>query len=118
MQWYGADGQMTPEALKYIQTDQYRDESGMKYAGGGIAGLLKGPGDGTSDSIPARMPGGGPAALGDGEFVIPARHVSEIGNGSTQAGAKKLYAMMDRIEKARKRTPVAGNTRAERFMPA
>jgi hypothetical protein len=71
---------------------------------GGIAMLargryLKGNGDGVSDSIPARFAGSGQEArLADGEFVIPARVVSELGNGSSDAGARKLYAMLDRVE--------------------
>jgi hypothetical protein len=98
------------------------------YALGGISSLgtysdggrmLKGPGDGVSDSIPAMIGGHQKAALADGEFVIPARIVSEIGNGSSDAGARKLYEMMDRIQKARKKTTknVAANTRAEQYLP-
>ena len=98
------------------------------YAQGGISSLgtysdggrmLKGPGDGVSDSIPATIGGHQKAALADGEFVIPARIVSEIGNGSSDAGARKLYAMMDRIQNARKKTTknVAANTRAEKYLP-
>ena len=74
------------------------------YMPGGIAMLakgryLRGNGDGVSDSIPARFAGSGQEArLADGEFVIPARVVSEIGNGSSDAGARKLYAMLDRVE--------------------
>jgi hypothetical protein len=63
-----------------------------------------------------------PARLADGEFVIPARIVSELGNGSTEAGARKLYAMMDRIQKARGKTvgkdKVAKNSRSEKYLPA
>ncbi len=74
------------------------------YMPGGIAMLakgrfLKGNGDGVSDSIPARFADSGQEArLADGEFVIPARVVSELGNGSSDAGARKLYAMLDRVE--------------------
>jgi len=74
------------------------------YMPGGIAMLakgryLKGNGDGVSDSIPARFDGSGQEArLADGEFVVPARVVSELGNGSSDAGARKLYAMLDRVE--------------------
>ena len=105
-----------------------------KYAAGGMAQgglgslghysdggrLLRGPGDGVSDSIPATIGENQPARLADGEFVIPARIVSEIGNGSTEAGARKLYAMMDRIQKARKKTlkNVAANTKADKHLPA
>ena len=89
------------------------------YSDGGR--LLKGPGDGVSDDIPATIGHGQPARLADGEFVIPARIVSELGNGSTDAGARKLYAMMDRIQAARKQTVgkgnVATNSRAEKYLP-
>jgi hypothetical protein len=64
-------------------------------------GYLKGPGDGMSDDIPATINGEQPAALADGEFVVPADVVSHLGNGSSEAGSKQLYAMMDRIRKAR-----------------
>jgi hypothetical protein len=102
-------------------------------ADGGIAGynlggysdggrLLKGPGDGVSDSIPATIGNRQPARLADGEFVVPARIVSELGNGSTDAGARKLYAMMQRIQQARGKTvgngKVAVNSRAEKLLPA
>jgi len=116
-----------------------RDSSGAPYAHGGIASLaqggqshlgdysdggrlLKGPGDGVSDSIPATIADKRPARLADGEFVVPARIVSELGNGSTEAGARKLYAMMDRVQKARKQSigknRVAVNSRAEKMLPA
>ena len=87
------------------------------YSDGGR--LLKGPGDGVSDSIPAIIGKKQPARLADGEFVIPARIVSELGNGSTDAGAKRLYAMMDRIQKVRRKTKnVAANTKASKYLPA
>lgn len=116
-----------------------RDGDGTPYAHGGIASLaqggpshlgdysdggrlLRGPGDGVSDSIPASIGGKRPARLADGEFVVPARIVSELGNGSTEAGARKLYAMMDRIQKARSKTVgkdrVAVNSRAAKNLPA
>lgn len=90
------------------------------YSDGGR--LLKGPGDGVSDSIPAQIGEHQPARLADGEFVIPARIVSEIGNGSTDAGARKLYAMMERIQKARGKTvgknKVAVDSKADKHLPA
>jgi len=100
------------------------------YAGGGYhlgdysdgGRLLKGPGDGVSDSIPASIGNKQPARLADGEFVIPARIVSELGNGSTEAGARQLYAMMDRVQKKRRATvgkgKVAVNSRAHQVLPA
>jgi hypothetical protein len=100
-----------------------------RYAGGGIASLggysdggqlLRGPGDGVSDDIPATIGDKQPARLADGEFVIPARIVSELGNGSTEAGARKLYAMMDRIKKARRKSMknIAANSKADKHLPA
>lgn len=90
------------------------------YSDGGH--LLKGPGDGVSDSIPAVIGSKQPARLADGEFVVPARIVSELGNGSTEAGARKLYAMMDRVQKARGKSvgknKVAVNSKADKHLPA
>jgi hypothetical protein len=90
------------------------------YSDGGR--LLKGPGDGVSDSIPAMIGNKRPARLADGEFVVPARIVSELGNGSTEAGARKLYAMLDRVQAARKKSigkgKVAKNSRADKLLPA
>jgi hypothetical protein len=90
------------------------------YSDGGR--LLKGPGDGVSDSIPATIGNKRPARLADGEFVVPARIVSELGNGSTEAGARKLYAMLDRVQSARKKSmgkgKVAKNSRADKLLPA
>jgi hypothetical protein len=90
------------------------------YSDGGR--LLRGPGDGVSDSIPAMIGKKQPARLADGEFVVPARIVSELGNGSTEAGARKLYAMMDRVQSARRQTVgkgrVAKNSRADKYLPA
>jgi hypothetical protein len=103
----------------------------LRYAAGGISNLggysdggqlLKGPGDGVSDDIPARIGARQPARLADGEFVVPARIVSELGNGSTDAGAKRLYAMMDRVQKNRKKSigkgKVAVDSKAHRMLPA
>ena len=90
--------------------ESFDDEAGTDMARGGIASLggysdggrmLKGPGDGMSDSIPGVIGGKQPARLADGEFVVPADVVSHLGNGSTDAGAKKLYGMMDKIRQAR-----------------
>lgn len=78
------------------------------YSDGGR--LLRGPGDGVSDDIPATIGNRQPARLADGEFVVSADVVSGLGNGSTEAGARKLYAMMDRVRKARTGTKQMGKT--------
>jgi hypothetical protein len=110
-----------------MDTPGYERSNPMLMARGGIADLgsysdggrmLKGPGDGMSDSIPATIGGKQPARLADGEFVVPADVVSHLGNGSTDAGAKKLYAMMDRARQARtgkKKQAPAVNT--DKFIP-
>jgi hypothetical protein len=113
------------------QMETMMANGGQMYAAGGISHLgdysdggrlLKGPGDGVSDSIPATIANKRPARLADGEFVVPARIVSELGNGSTEAGARKLYAMMARVQKARGKTTgknrVAVNSRTEKLLPA
>ena len=88
------------------------------YAAGGNSRLLKGPGDGMSDNIPATIAGRQPARLADGEFVIPADVVSHLGNGSTEAGAKKLHEMMNKIRKARTGNPKQGKQiNPNKFMP-
>jgi hypothetical protein len=98
-----------------IMTDGIASLGG--YSDGGQ--LLRGPGDGVSDDIPATIGNKQPARLADGEFVVPARIVSELGNGSTEAGARKLYAMMDRIKKTRSKAKnIAANTKADKHLPA
>ncbi len=119
---------------KMIQ--QYRDQQIQASSGGAGGGLmpqdlggysdggrlLKGPGDGVSDSIPAVIGNKQPARLADGEFVVPARIVSELGNGSTDAGARKLYGMMDRIQKKRRKSvkgkSFAIDSKADDALPA
>lgn len=82
-------------------------------------GYLDGAGDGMSDSIPAKINGHQPAALADGEFVIPADVVSHIGNGSTKAGAHRLYDMLAKIRKARTGNSAQGKQiNPRKFMPA
>ena len=90
----------------------------MLARGGSGSRYLRGPGDGVSDSIPARFEKSGrPARLADGEFVIDARTVSELGNGSSEAGARKLYAMMDRVHRARKTAKRGKPSGADKFLP-
>jgi hypothetical protein len=93
----------------------YNPELTPSFASGGLAsfaaggrpgvtqqgGYLDGNGDGMSDSIPASIANKQPARLADGEFVVPADVVSHLGNGSSKAGAKQLYSMMDRVREAR-----------------
>jgi hypothetical protein len=87
------------------------------YSDGGR--LLKGPGDGMSDDIPATIGGRQEARLADGEFVVPADVVSGLGNGSTDAGAKHLYKMMDKVRHARTgRKSQAKQIKGEKFVPA
>lgn len=105
----------------------FDDEPGKDMAHGGVASLggysdggrmLRGPGDGMSDSIPGVIGGRQPARLADGEFVVPADVVSHLGNGSTEAGAKKLYGMMDKIRQARTgKKRQAPEIKADRYLP-
>jgi len=106
--------------------DEIGGDDGMMQ--GGIAALakgglppryLRGGGDGMSDSIRARIGGKQEARLADGEFVVPADVVSHLGNGSSNAGAKKLYAMMDRVRKSRTgKTRQAPEVNTRSMMPA
>jgi len=100
----------------------------MSLARGGIATLggysdggrlLKGPGDGMSDNIPAMIGAKQPARLADGEFVIPADVVSHLGNGSTEAGANVLYKMMNKVRRARTGNPKQGKQiNPKKFIPS
>jgi len=124
----GPFGDPREEAMKY----QYNpdDQQYTEMAAGGIASLpeyaaggklLRGPGDGMSDDIPAVIKGAKQrrAALADGEFVIPADVVSHLGNGSTDAGAKRLYSMMDKVRQARTGNKKQGRQiNAEKYIPA
>ena len=117
-----AEGGLMGLAQGGIGDDRF-ERDGDNYALGGLTALasgryLQGPGDGTSDSIPAMISARQPARLADGEFVVDARTVSELGNGSSNAGAKKLYAMMDRVHSARKKAKRGQDSKAERYMPA
>jgi hypothetical protein len=88
----------------------------LGYARGGY---LDGQGDGMSDSIPATIEGKQPARLADGEFVIPADVVSHIGNGSSKAGSKRLYAMLDKVRHARTGNKKQGKQiKADKYLPA
>lgn len=78
------------------------------YAGGGRLHYLKSAEDGMADKIPATIDNKQPAKLSGGEFVIPADVVSHLGNGNSEAGAKRLYEMMDRIRHARTGTKKQG----------
>jgi hypothetical protein len=129
--FYGPYGQLNLSGPTNLRLPMYAKEGGkVSYQNGGIANLtpdqgkmLNGMGDGVSDDIPANIEGEQEAALSDGEFIVPARIVSELGNGSSDAGAEKLYAMIDRIQGARKQTigtnkEYAKDTNAERYLPA
>jgi hypothetical protein len=134
-----------PYNYQRLTEEEVRSERGMAMGGrinsyddeiggddnmmqGGIASLAKGGlppryirggGDGMSDSIRARISGKQEARLADGEFVVPADVVSHLGNGSSNAGAKKLYSMMDRVRKSRTgKTRQAPEVNTRRLMPA
>jgi hypothetical protein len=120
-----------PNRNEVSNNQGYMGDSVQMMAHGGISDLggysdggrlLKGPGDGVSDDIPATIGGKQPARLATGEFVVPARIVSELGNGSTDAGAKRLYQMMDRIQSERRKTTGKGkfsdNPKAYKHLPA
>jgi len=131
-----------PYNYQRLTEEEVRRERGMAMGGridngednrdemmqGGIAALakgglppryLRGGGDGMSDSIRASIEGKQEARLADGEFVVPADVVSHLGNGSSNAGAKRLYSMMDRVRRSRTgKTRQAPEINTRRLMPA
>ena len=112
---YSASGGVVALAKGGIPTFEY----GGTTAPTGEPRMVQGAGDGMSDNVPANIEGVQEARLANDEFVVPADVVADIGNGSSNAGAKKLYAMMDRIRKARHgTTEQPPEIDAERLMPA
>jgi hypothetical protein len=110
---YGMD-----EARGMMQGNLQKGLFGQGYASGGQPRFLSGGGDGMSDSIKASINGTQEARLADGEFVIPADVVSHLGNGSSKAGAKRLYSMMDKVRSARTGTKRQGKQiNPKQFMP-
>lgn len=130
--WNPSAWQAPEDAAAYGQAQlnpTYAAQGGlMSLARGGIATLggysdggrlLKGPGDGMSDHIPAVIGAKQPARLADGEFVIPADVVSHLGNGSTEAGANVLYKMMNKVRRARTGNPKQGKQiNPKKFIPS
>jgi len=111
-------------AMPVIPTqEQFMDPNyRIPMADGGIAmakgRYLRGGTDGMADKIPSKIDGDQEAALSHGEFVIPADVVSHLGNGNSDAGAKKLYQMMDRIREARTGNKEQGKKiNPDKFMP-
>jgi uncharacterized protein (DUF433 family) len=111
------DFNLKPEDLDYLRGQGYLPAG---YAEGGMAKgrYLQGETDGMADKLPARIGRNQPAALSHGEFVIPADVVSHMGNGNSDAGAKKLYQMMDKIRMARTGNKKQGKKiNPDKFMP-
>ena len=122
---YAMGGQVDDElggdysAMGMDQGNMQKGLFGLGYAEGGTPRFLSGGGDGMSDSIKANINGTQPARLADGEFVIPADVVSHLGNGSSKAGAKQLYSMMDKVRKARTGNPKQGKQiNPRKYLPA
>ena len=124
---------LTPEEKKKLmamaaaqgQQPQQMAQGGIAdlggYAAGGRPNLLHGPGTGVSDDIPATIAGKQPARLASGEYVVPSRIVSELGQGSTDAGAQMLDAMVQKINAGRSQTlggkKYAKDTHAYKHLP-
>jgi hypothetical protein len=109
------------QSLTQAKTLGYAEGGLTAFAMGGKpkGGYLDGAGDGMSDSIPATIEGKQPARLADGEFVVPADVVSHLGNGSSKAGSKRLYAMLDKVRKARTgRVKQGKQINPAKYMPA
>lgn len=114
-----------------MPTPEFPEGISLAHAQGGIMGLarggkpthprgtyLRGNTDGMADKIPGTIDGVQPARLAHGEFVIPADVVSHLGNGNSDAGAKQLYKMMDRIRMARTGSEKQGKEiNPSKFMP-
>lgn len=106
------------DVIKALPPKQLATGGITALAKGGKPRYLNGATDGMADKIPARIDGGQEARLSHGEFVIPADVVGHLGNGNSEAGAQRLYAMMDRIRKARTGTTKQGKQiNPNKFLP-
>lgn len=110
---------MTPEQ----RLAQQKNTSAVQAAQGGLMGMakgryLRGETDGMADELNTSIDDKQPAKLSHGEFVIPADVVSHLGNGNSDAGAKKLYQMMDKVRQARTGTKKQGKRiNPDKYMP-
>ena len=121
---YGFPNMMTTPVRIPLSALQPTNQPTQKAAQGGLMGLahgghyLQGDTDGMADKLRTSIDGKQPAALSHGEFVVPADVVSHLGNGNSDAGAKKLYSMMDKIRQARTGTKKQGKQiNPDKFMP-
>jgi hypothetical protein len=116
------DGSEKYPYMHFGPTTYYAGGGGIEdlvtMARGGRSRAIRGPGDGVSDSIPAKINGHQPAALADGEFVVDARTVAELGNGSTDAGIRKLEAMVKRVHAVRTKAKRGEDGNADSHLPA
>lgn len=111
--------------VQYFEPVKYAAAGGImgnapslgRYAAGGIGRLVAGPGDGVSDDVPASIEGEQPAMIARGEYVIPARVVAELGNGSTEAGAERLDQMVAQIEAAGRKAGRGEDSGAHKVLP-
>ena len=120
----GSSPGIDPDEVAAFQAEANKELAGRdrRAAGGEITmakgRYLQGGTDGMADKIPAQIGEDQPAALSHGEFVIPADVVSHMGNGNSDAGAKKLYQMMDKIRMARTGNKKQGKKiNPDKFMP-
>lgn len=123
-----AQGAGSPPPLDVAREKAFDQAQGLaalnrqnRFAGGGLASLgtyMRGASDGMGDRVPATISGQEPARLSHGEFVVPADVVSHLGNGNSDAGAKQLYAMLDRVRQGRTgRRSQARQINPNRYMP-
>jgi len=110
------------EATRAAQQQAIQQQQPVQAAQGGLMAAkgtyLRGSTDGMADELNTSIEGKQPAKLSHGEFVVPADVVSHLGNGNSDAGAKKLYQMMDRIRMARTGTKKQGKEiNPDKFMP-
>lgn len=120
---YFSDVQYTPTGQNMAAGGLASLQRPVTLAGGGMADAarsyyLGGRTDGMADRVPASIEGTQPAQLSDGEFVVPADVVSHLGNGNSNAGAERLYEMLDRVRRARTGREEQGRQiQPERYMP-
>lgn len=108
------DGAFVVDARTVSELGNGSSNAGMELLARMGGKPLHGPGDGVSDSIPARIGGRQEARVARDEVVFSPEAVKRIGKGSEARGTAKLYALMDKAHKARKKAKRGEDTKVRK----
>ena len=105
------DGSFVVDARTVSELGNGSSNAGMEFLSRMGGRPVRGPGDGVSDSVPARIGGKQEARVARDEVIFPPEAVRRLGGGSEKRGTQKLYAMMEKAHKARKKAGRGSDTK-------